>query len=241
VLTAAAAIARCRATVFDCAGTLLRLDPPTEQIFHDAAAELGLDIALADIARAYEIVNFARQIKSSELTIKANRDAFYAEFNRSLCVALGINRSYDRLHPLLSSRFATRRHWVAFDDAAAALSAVGARVAVHALANWDRHLDDVLVHAGLRHLIGDAANSEQLGAEKPARACFDAFLDRNGLDPAQVVYVGNEYVADVVGAREAGLTPILVDRDNRLPYADCLRVQSLRDLTPSTANVQLRG
>ena len=56
---------------------------------------------------------------------------------------------------------------------------------MHALANWDRHLDDVLVRAGLRHLIGDAANSEQLGAEKPARACFDAFLDRNGLDPVK--------------------------------------------------------
>ena len=83
------AIAGCHAAVFDCAGTLLRLDPPTEQIFRDAAAELGLDIALAEIARAYEIVNFARPIKSSALTTQAKKDAFYAEFNRSLCVALG--------------------------------------------------------------------------------------------------------------------------------------------------------
>ncbi len=241
MLTAAAAVAGCSAAVFDCAGTLLRLDPSSEQIFQDAAAELGLDIALVEIARAYEIVNFALQIKSSEQTTKAKRDAFYSEFNRSLCVALGIDRSFDRLHPLLLARFSTRRHWVAFDDAAAALSVVGARVAIHALANWDRHLDDVLVRAGLRHLIGDAAASEELGAEKPARACFDAFLARNALDPAEVVYVGNEYVADVVGARTAGLTPILVDRGNRLQYADCLRVQSLLDLTPPPANVKLGG
>ncbi|OBF18228.1 hypothetical protein A5725_21350 [Mycobacterium kubicae] len=220
--------------MFDCAGTLLRLDPTSEQIFHDAAAELGLDIDLAEIARAYEIVTFALPIKSSELPTQAKKDAFYAEFNRSLCVVLGIDRSYERLHPLLLARFATRRHWVAFDDAASALSAVGERVAVHALANWDQHLDEVLVLTGLRHLIGDAASSEQLGAEKPARACFDAFLERNALDPAEVVYVGNEYVADVVGAREAGLTPILVDRTNRLPYADCLRVKSLLDLAPPT-------
>jgi len=231
VLTAAAAIAGCRAAVFDCAGTLLSLDPPTENIFQDAAAQLGLEIGLAEIVRAYEIVNFARPIKSSELTTQSKKDAFYSKFNRDLCMALGIERSYDRLHPLLLSQFGTRRHWVAFHDAAPALSAVGARVAVHALANWDRHLDDVLARAGLRHLIGDAANSEQLGAEKPERACFDAFLERNALDAAQVVYVGNEYLADVVGAREAGLTPILVDRGNRLPYADCLRVQSLLDLT----------
>jgi len=232
VLTVSEAIAGCRAVVFDCAGTLLRLDPASEEIFRDAAADLGLDIGLTEIARAYEIVTFASPIKSSELTTEAKRDAFYAEFNRSLCAVLGIDRSYRRLHPLLLSRFAARRHWVAFDDSAAALSAVGERVAVHALANWDRHLDDVLVRAGLRHLIGDAASSEQLGAEKPARACFDAFLGRNSLEPAEVVYVGNEYVADVIGARGAGLTPILIDRTDRLPYADCLRVQSLLDLTP---------
>jgi FMN phosphatase YigB (HAD superfamily) len=237
MLTAAAAIDGHDAVVFDCAGTLLRLDPPSEQIFREAAAELGLDIAMADVARAYQIVNFAIQIKSSELTTKAKREEFYAGFNRSLCAALGIDRSYDRLHPLLLSRFAARRHWVPFDDAAGALAAVGARVPVHALANWDRHLDQVLARAGLRHLIGDAASSEQLGAEKPARACFDAFLERNALDASRVVYVGNEYVADVVGAREAGLTPILVDRGNLLPYADCLRVQSLRELTGPLANV----
>lgn len=234
MLTPSAAIAQCRAAVFDCAGTLLRLDPTSEQIFQDAAAELGLHIDLAEIARTYEIVTFALPIKSSELTTQAKKDAFYAEFNRSLCVVLGIDRSFEQLHPLLLSRFATRRHWTAFDDAAAALSAVGERVDVHALANWDQHLDDVLVRAGLRHLIDDAVSSEQLGAEKPAQACFHAFLERNGLEPAEVVYVGNEYAADVVGAREAGLTPILVDRTNRLPYADCLRVASLLDLTPPT-------
>jgi hypothetical protein len=35
----------------------------------------------------------------------------------------------------------------------------GARVAVHALANWDRQLDNVLVSVGLRHLISEAAAS----------------------------------------------------------------------------------
>jgi putative hydrolase of the HAD superfamily len=234
MLTPAAAIAGCRAAVFDCAGTLLRLDPASEEIFRDAASELDLDIDLREIARAYEIVTHAMPIKSSELKTQAKKVAFYAEFNRSLCWVLGIDRSFDRLHPLLLSRFAARRHWVAFDDAVPALNAIRKHTAVHALANWDQHLDRVLERAGLRHLIGDAASSEQLGAEKPARACFEAFLERNALQPAEVVYIGNEYVADVVGARAAGLTPILVDRTNRLPYADCLRVQSLLDLTPTT-------
>ena len=231
MLTAAGAIAACRAVIFDCAGTLLHLNPSPERIFQDSARELGVALELGEIVRAYESVNFSLQIKSSKATTRTEREAFYASFNGALCMALGIHRSFDRLHPLLLSRFVERRAWVAFEDAAATLAALGKHRAVHALANWDRNLSLVLERAGLRSLVGDAAASEELGAEKPARACFDAFLSRNALDPADAVYVGNEYIADVVGARQAGLTPILVDRDNRLPHADCLRVRSLLELT----------
>jgi FMN phosphatase YigB (HAD superfamily) len=231
-LTVGAAIRLCQAVVFDCAGTLLRLDPPRELIFQDAAAELGLNLPLSDIAHAYEIVDFALKVKSSEHTSALARSEFYLAFNGSLCLALGIERSFETLHPLLSRRFAARRRWIAFEDAAETLRAISERVPVHVLANWDKGLEDVLRLAGLRDLLCDAAASETLGVEKPARACFDAFLARNALDPARTVYVGNEYLADVVGARDAGLTPVLIDRDDRLPAADCLRVRALRDLVP---------
>ena len=88
----------------------------------------------------------------------------------------------------------------------------------------------MLAQAGLRDLLSDVAASATLGAEKPARACFDAFLERNALLPGRVVYVGNEYLADVVGARKAGLIPILLDRHDHVPTADCLLVRTLRDL-----------
>ena len=48
--------------------------------------------------------------------------------------------------------------------------------------------------------------------------------------PLLGLYIGNEYIADVVGAREAGLTPVLIDRNNRLPAADCWRIRALADL-----------
>jgi putative hydrolase of the HAD superfamily len=82
----------------------------------------------------------------------------------------------------------------------------------------------------LRELVRDVAASAALGAEKPDPACFDAFSTRNALDPTRTLYVGNEYLADVVGAREAGLTPVLIDRKNRLPAADCWRIRELADL-----------
>jgi FMN phosphatase YigB (HAD superfamily) len=224
------AIGACAAVVFDCAGTLLRLKPPSEVIFRDAAAEIGIDIPLAAVARAYELVEFAVKMRSSELNSEQAKDAFYLNFNRALCSALGILTFADRLHPILRRRFAARRHWTAFDDAAITLEALGRRIPIHALANWDRGLDGVLRHAGLRDLIGVAAASETLGAEKPSPACFEAFLALIQMEPARVVYVGNEYTADVVAARSVGMTPVLIDRDDKLPAADCLRVRNLGEL-----------
>jgi putative hydrolase of the HAD superfamily len=229
-MSASVIVGSCDAVVFDCADTLLRLDPPRETIFGDAAAELGVALPPENIARAYELVDFALKAKSSQFTSKEAKSRFYFEFNSALCVALGIESSFKQLHPLLIRRFTERRRWVAFADAAETLHAIRQHTPVHALANWDGGLDSVLAQAGLRDLLSDVAASATLGAEKPARACFDAFLKRNALLPDRVVYIGNEYLADVVGARRAGLIPILLDRHNHLPDADCLRVHTLRDL-----------
>jgi FMN phosphatase YigB (HAD superfamily) len=43
-------------------------------------------------------------------------------------------------------------------------------------------------------------------------------------------YVGDEYEIDVIGARNAGLVPILIDRNNNLPFADCLRFNTLSQM-----------
>ncbi|MBV8831166.1 MAG: HAD family hydrolase [Acidobacteriaceae bacterium] len=230
MLSTSGLIRSCDAVVFDCAGTLLRLDPSRETIFEDAAAELGIKLPSRSIARAYEMVDFALKIKSSQLSSNESKSRFYFDFNFGLCGALGIEKALERLHPLLVRRFTERRHWVAFADAAETLREIRRYAPVHALANWDEGLESVLAQAGLRDILRDVAASAALGAEKPARACFDAFLKRNALVPGRVVYVGNEYLADVVGARKAGLLPILLDRHDHLPAADCMRIRRLRDL-----------
>jgi FMN phosphatase YigB (HAD superfamily) len=98
------------------------------------------------------------------------------------------------------------------------------------MAIWDSELPTVLRNAGLDGFFRSALSSEMLGCEKPERACFEAFLARTSLDPTTTVYVGNEYLADVVGARNAGLTPVLVDRDRRMRSAGCVHISSLAEL-----------
>jgi putative hydrolase of the HAD superfamily len=46
--------------------------------------------------------------------------------------------------------------------------------------------------------------SEEVGAMKPAREIFDAALTLCGYKPDEVVYIGDAYESDIVGAKRAG-------------------------------------
>ena len=50
--------------------------------------------------------------------------------------------------------------------------------------------------------------------------------------PDETVYVGDNYYADVVGARRAGLQPVLYDPHLIFPDADCITICSLDKLIP---------
>jgi FMN phosphatase YigB (HAD superfamily) len=219
------------AIVFDCADTLLRMDPSRAEIFRDVATAAGIPIPLLDVERAYETVDFAIKMKSSALGSHEARLGFYYSINAALCNVLGIQRSLSTLHPRLVAEFGRRRQWRPFPDVVEALHQLASRVPLYVLANWDCDLPAVLRNAGLDGFFRAALSSGILGSEKPERACFETFLSRTSLVASTIVYVGNEYVADVIGARDAGITPLLVDRSGKMRSADCVRVSSFAELT----------
>lgn len=70
----------------------------------------------------------------------------------------------------------------------------------------------------------------EVEARKPYPQIFEAALERIGSAPEETIYVGDNYYADVVGARNAGLHPILVDPLEVFPDADCPVVRHLGEL-----------
>lgn len=62
-------------------------------------------------------------------------------------------------------------------------------------------LDDL----GLGGLWDVAFSAEEVGALKPNPQGFEELCNRLGTQPEEVIYVGNDYAYDVVGAKRAGL------------------------------------
>lgn len=89
------------------------------------------------------------------------------------------------------------------------------------------HLFDRL---GLRASFDVVLDSRVEGVEKPDPRLFRRALERLGADPETALHVGDIYHVDVVGARAAGVRPVLVDEALLYPDADCPRVRSLAEL-----------
>ena len=72
--------------------------------------------------------------------------------------------------------------------------------------------------------------SAVVGSSKPHRDIFLYALGRAGVRADETVYVGDSYLADVLGSRGAGLHPVLLDRDGAAPSIDAPVIRSLADL-----------
>ena len=75
----------------------------------------------------------------------------------------------------------------------------------------DFPLFNKLESMGLASYVDYASSSEIVGFLKPSVHCFENLLYNIGLDSSQVLYVGDSYDKDVVGARAAGIDAVLVN------------------------------
>ena len=73
-------------------------------------------------------------------------------------------------------------------------------------------------------------DSTAVGVAKPDPRIFEIALDAMGVAAADAWYVGDTPAFDVVGARDAGLRPFLVDPFQLHLAADCDRVASLSEV-----------
>jgi HAD superfamily hydrolase (TIGR01549 family) len=59
---------------------------------------------------------------------------------------------------------------------------------------------------------------------------WELALNTVGVVALEAAHVGDSYTHDVIGARQAGLLPIMIDREDRYSEIDCLSIKNLKEL-----------
>lgn len=99
------------------------------------------------------------------------------------------------------------------------------------ITNADARVLKTIENSVIGSLIDIVTTSEEAKADKPSSAIFRLALSKASLKPSEAVFVGDQYENDVVGAKNAGMAAILLDRLDALADGDdYMRVRSLTEI-----------
>ena len=124
-------------------------------------------------------------------------------------------------------------HWrnpAIFQDAVEFLSQT--EIPVYILSNIDRM--DITEAIKLHELsVKEIITSEDVKSYKPRPEMFEYVLKLSGLEPEEVIHVGDSLSSDVAGAKNMGIKSVWVNRSNRKLKGDIqpdFEVDNLHDL-----------
>lgn len=211
----------------DVGGTLLRSEPSAAEIFQRALASRGHHLerkAIARLLRTQESIVALIRPLALERTLE-----FYRAINARVIEHLGFE-SDDAMLDGIHAAFSAPVTWKAFPDATRVLRDLRSRgFRLGVISNASHDLPVILTQAGVSEYFDTITYSAEVGAEKPHARIFRRALSQAGAEAEQAVHVGDQYEADYLGARNAGLHGLLVLREGE-PPAPCPHVRSLESL-----------
>ena len=230
-----------QAIFFDLDGTLRHSIPTGGEVFNQYVAALGLAHNAEDRLRAlrweHQYWASSTDLRDDLLAHSADTENFWIEYSRRRLLALGATADWAgevaaRVSAHMGEMY--KPESVVPDDVRRTLLSLhesGYVLAV--ISNRDRPFQDVLDSHRLSEFFPYSLAGGEVDIYKPEPGIFQHALQQLNVTAAETVYVGDNYYADILGARRAGLQPVLYDPQHIFPEADCVTIRSFDELLPA--------
>jgi putative hydrolase of the HAD superfamily len=200
---------------FDLGDTLIRAHPSWTAVYRRVLADHGMVVDPDALESALE-ATYRSNGDHVEGPFEASADASYhrlKHFDTQVLRRLGLAVPPDAFFRSLAAAFEERGAWWVYEDVPQALDTLrGAGIRLGVISNWGWSCPELIHTLGLARHFEAIVVSDRVGYLKPSAGIFRHAMDLMGVVPGQVVHVGDSYQADVVGARTAGLRPVLIRR-----------------------------
>ncbi|HEY0984280.1 HAD family hydrolase [Schlesneria sp.] len=224
--------------VFDAVGTLIRPEPSVATAYQRIGSRHGSRLSVTEVNE-----RFRRSFRRSETEFFPNRpvsndiwsssdEIELARWRWIVAEVLPDVNDVDHCFQELWDHFADPVSWFCFDEVGASLQSLrdaGCRLAI--ASNFDSRLHSVCEgHPALR-LIEQRFVSSELGYRKPAQQFYTSVIGQCGVEPGDILMIGDDPSHDVSGPIAAGMKALLIDRSSTDSSPDTIR--SLSQLIPA--------
>ncbi len=223
-----------RAVFFDVGGTLAYPHPSFHAVIARVLAEHGVATTAERVAAVepavWQAIDAYWQQGGYFTRSEAESRRFWYWVYETFLHLLGVADAGD-LPQRLYAEFVKHETYRLYADSLPALEALRARgLRLGVISNWEEWLEQLLLHLEIHTFFASTTISGRTGLEKPDPRIFAQALDSLGVAPNEAAHVGDSLRHDVEGARAAGILPVLIDREGKLPPGDYLRVTDLTHL-----------
>ena len=226
-----------KAVFFDLYHTLVRYEPPQEELEAKALKDFGIDVSPEVFRRPLVMADefIYQEIARCPLSQRSQEEkmALYAQYQRIVLKEAGIQFDEKLVMAMLGMMQQVKMNLVLFDDVAPVLDDLKGRGLILGLiSNVEKDMTAKLNELGLPSWLDVFVTSQDTEFSKPQPGIFQEAMKRAGVQPSESMYVGDQYQVDIVGAAGAGMKGILIDRGGYYEEInDCPRIRSLKELT----------
>lgn len=215
---------------FDLDHTLWDFESNSNKTFSHIFQKNRLQVSLKDFLEVYRPINFAywklfREDKVSKPDLRYGR--LKDSFDK-----IGADIS-DEVIELLSEEYIRylADHNDLFEGALEILEYLQEKYTLHIITNgFDEVQHRKINQSGLSPFFRNIITSEAVGVKKPHPAIFEHALDTSGASAHSSMMIGDNYEADILGAKKVGMKTIFCQFNGELPKENEPTVTSLLQL-----------
>lgn len=222
------------AVFFDAGETLVHPHPTFPDLFARVLRREGHPVDADTVRERIHVVfdRFKQAADTNELwtTSPERSRRFWHEVYGIFLGDLGIAPD-EGLIDRVYAEFTDLANYALFEDVPPVLEKLrGAGLKLGVVSNFEEWLEQLLEELGVIGYFEVRVISGLEGLEKPDPRIFRLAMERAGVRPEGSVYVGDNPEFDVGPAAAVGMLPVLIDRRDRFPDADAIRIATMDEL-----------
>jgi putative hydrolase of the HAD superfamily len=222
-----------KAVFFDLYHTLVRYDPPQEEIQAKVLNDFGIEVKPEALLRPIAIADEFIFQEHSRLSISKRSDqekkTLWGQYQAMVLKEAGIEPSKELIGGILGKMQQIKFNMALFDDVLPALTELRDKgLIIGLISNVDNDISPLLHKLGLTPLLQVVITSLDSGYSKPQPEIFKAAVKKANVKVQEAMYVGDQYQIDVIGASRAGMRGILLDRGGY--FNEAIKETKIRNL-----------